>query len=131
MSDTDRMDTAALLRKLLADDKLEIRQLASTTLSGLLQCLEERFASTVRDAIMADATRLFPLTRRRGAAAEKPSKEVLTQSHACVLGLRAVLLSRPYEISSWCAHQRFVFQNQIKHVQDTGVLRCIGMVRSQ
>jgi proteasome activator subunit 4 len=105
MSDEQRLELAALLLRLLADDKLEIRELACTTLSGLLQCLEERPAASVRARIMDEALKVFPAGKRKRVAAapagDRQDKAALTRAHASVLGLKAALLSSPYEIAPW------------------------------
>ncbi|KAK2076994.1 hypothetical protein QBZ16_005222 [Prototheca wickerhamii] len=59
----------------LADAKLEIRDLAAATLSGLIKGLDEREAAALRQSFLADAERLLPAKRRRprgGAPAASP-----------------------------------------------------------
>lgn len=93
-------------QRALLDDKLEIRDLASSGLSGLVKLLPAPSAQLVRSTMLSSAAHLFP----KHKPAKSATAAVTKQQHACVLGLRALLQSSPHRIPDWCApecqHQR-------------------------
>uniref|UniRef100_A0A8C5CEE9 Uncharacterized protein n=1 Tax=Gadus morhua TaxID=8049 RepID=A0A8C5CEE9_GADMO len=84
-----------LLMRLLLDEQLEVRDMAGTTLSGLLQCqffpLDQGLQSRLQTL---SQTRL---SRTRG----EPASTELVRRHAGVLGLSACVLSSPYGVPHW------------------------------
>ena len=97
--------TSAHLEQLLAafeaslqDDKLEIRTLASNTLSGVIKVLPPDLFEAVRLQIVKEAQAAFPGRKQQPATA--PSA---VQLHSCVLKLAALLKSSPYKLADWCA----------------------------
>ncbi|KFM25207.1 Proteasome activator complex subunit 4 [Auxenochlorella protothecoides] len=107
--------TAALVTAVverLSDAKLEVRDLAAATLSGLLKGMEESKTASLRAAFLADVERLLPAKRGRkrmvpgplpplpGTAAAAPGPS-LARRHAAVQGLRAFVLSSPYDVPAW------------------------------
>ncbi|MEE6474286.1 hypothetical protein FKM82_010338 [Ascaphus truei] len=92
-----------LVVQLMADEQLEVREMATTTLSGLLQC---NFLS-MDVAMQAHFEQLcktrLPKKRKRQlsvAADTIPSGDLLKR-HAGVLGLSACILSSPYDVPTW------------------------------
>jgi hypothetical protein len=91
----------ALAHGRLADEKLEVRELAAATLAGLAQGLAPGDAAALRAGALARAAELFPGRRRRregGAAAEAGS---LAERHGAVLALAALVLSSPHDLPPW------------------------------
>ncbi|XP_078505604.1 proteasome activator complex subunit 4 isoform X2 [Lissotriton helveticus] len=92
-----------LVIHLLADEQLEVREMAATTLSGLLQCsflaMDESMQAHFE---MLSKTRL-PKKRKRDPHMVMdtiPSGD-LVRRHAGVLGFSACILSSPYEVPTW------------------------------
>jgi hypothetical protein len=94
----------ALARGRLADEKLEVRELAAATLAGLAQGLPPGDAAALRAGALASAAELFPGRRRRreggagGAAAEAAP---LAERHGAALALAALVLSSPHDLPPW------------------------------
>lgn len=111
--------------KCLSDSKLEVRELASMTLSGLIKGLPDSDAERLRASLLRDAKRLLPARRRRAGTADGASSSgfvhrsvtrecrnshppspadsapSLPRKHAAVLGLRSFVLSTPYDVPPW------------------------------
>ncbi|KAJ3092428.1 hypothetical protein HK102_007439 [Quaeritorhiza haematococci] len=95
---------------MLEDPQIEVRQLASVTLSGLIRCsqrgaitqLEQRFESMLAEKLPK---------RRRAGPSSSPSKQspeekekyatALVKRHAGVLGLASLVQAFPYEVPKW------------------------------
>ncbi|KAE8212365.1 hypothetical protein CF327_g3970 [Tilletia walkeri] len=85
-----------LLLELLEDAHLEVREMASTTLSGIIRCsqrgmikqLKERFTRKVKSVRLP-----------KRDAANYPEK--LIQLHGGILGVVALLSSSPYTVPEW------------------------------
>ena len=97
--------TSAHLEQLLAafeaslqDDKLEIRTLASNTLSGVIKVLPPDLFESIQSKIVKEAQAAFPGRKQQPTTA--PS---VVQLHSCVLKLAALLQSSPYELADWYA----------------------------
>ncbi|KAM4771368.1 proteasome activator complex subunit 4 [Rhinophrynus dorsalis] len=92
-----------LVLQLMADEQLEVREMAATTLSGLLQC---NFLS-MDDSMQAHFEQLcktrLPKKRKRdlGLAVDTIPSGDLVKRHAGVLGLSACILSSPYDVPTW------------------------------
>ncbi|XP_075452050.1 proteasome activator complex subunit 4 isoform X1 [Ascaphus truei] len=92
-----------LVVQLMADEQLEVREMATTTLSGLLQC---NFLS-MDVAMQAHFEQLcktrLPKKRKRqlSVAADTIPSGDLVKRHAGVLGLSACILSSPYDVPTW------------------------------
>ncbi|KAI9193627.1 uncharacterized protein BJ171DRAFT_249708 [Polychytrium aggregatum] len=86
--------------ELLMDHQVEVRQLASVTLSGLIRCSQ-------RDAIVdikARFDRLLDIklpSRQRGAPAPPGFAEAVLRRHSAVLGLSGLVQAFPYEVPKW------------------------------
>eukprot|EP00049_Salpingoeca_infusionum_P008905 m.147920 g.147920 ORF g.147920 m.147920 type:complete len:1971 (-) comp14167_c0_seq10:5808-11720(-) len=97
---------------LLQDKQVEVRELASTTLSGFIRV---SFGQTSIDAMCEKYNRMVSQKVRRVKKAKisKPGsgsqplseaeRAVLVEKHAGVLGLQAILLAYPYDFPDWMA----------------------------
>ncbi|BDA49513.1 probable proteasome activator complex subunit 4 [Coccomyxa sp. Obi] len=107
LSDEDRRSIQAMTVQLLADKKLEVQDLAKSTLAGLIKGLPEEAAKALREEFLAKAEAIFPV-RSRG---RKPAAGVaglgtgldapVAQKHATALGLSAFVLASPYDVPEW------------------------------
>ncbi|XP_054614170.1 proteasome activator complex subunit 4B [Dunckerocampus dactyliophorus] len=84
-----------LVMRLLLDEQLEVRDMAGTTLSGLLQC---QFFPL--DCSLQTQLQTLSQTRLPKARGELASTD-LVRRHAGVLGLSACILSSPYDVPIW------------------------------
>ena len=91
----------------LQDSQLEVQQLASVTLSGMLRCrlADDTLCGTFMELSMTPIRRR---KRRRGASsAEKEppltaeEKSAIATRHAGLLGLQAFVTAFPYSIPDW------------------------------
>ncbi|KAK1171117.1 proteasome activator complex subunit 4-like [Acipenser oxyrinchus oxyrinchus] len=111
-------DVRWLVLKLLQDEQLEVREMAATTLSGLLQC-----NFLIMDAPMQThfeklcKTRL-PTKRKRdpGSVVDTIPPADLVKRHAGVLGLSACILSNPYDVPTWMPQ---LLMDLSAHLNDT------------
>jgi hypothetical protein len=106
-------ETAALQQLVLQglqDPQAEVRHLAGATLSGLIKGLPATEASAVRERLLQQALALFGAgpgsgKRRRGAEGSASSssggKASLAEAQACIQGLKALVMSSPYDCPSW------------------------------
>ncbi|XP_068162395.1 proteasome activator complex subunit 4B-like [Antennarius striatus] len=84
-----------LVIQLLLDEQLEVRDMAGTTLSGLLQCQFFPLDSSLQTQLQTLSQTRLP--RARGELASTD----LVRRHAGVLGLSACILSSPYDVPDW------------------------------
>lgn len=86
---------------MLADSKLEVREVAAVTLAGLLKGASPSEATQLRTTFQA-AVASFTGRRRRkiGAAAAAPGL-TLAEKHAAVLGLQAFVQLAAYDVPLW------------------------------
>ncbi|CAK6956798.1 proteasome activator complex subunit 4B [Scomber scombrus] len=87
-----------LVMQLLLDEQLEVRDMAGTTLSGLLQCQFFPLDSSLQTQLQTLSQ--TPLPKARGELASTD----LVRRHAGVLGLSACILSSPYDVPDWMPH---------------------------
>jgi hypothetical protein len=93
----------------LQDPKTEVRSIAANTLSGLLRALPAPAAEALRASMLSSASALFsrPRSRRRVAAPAAGGVDAasaaaaVVEKAACVQGLRALLMSSPYDCPPW------------------------------
>ncbi|XP_053568667.1 proteasome activator complex subunit 4 [Bombina bombina] len=92
-----------LVLHLLADEQLEVREMAATTLSGLLQCNFLRMDVTMQTHFEQLCKTRLPKKRKRdlGLAVDTIPSGDLVKRHAGVLGLSACILSSPYDVPTW------------------------------
>ncbi|EST07615.1 Protein of unknown function DUF3437 [Kalmanozyma brasiliensis GHG001] len=85
-----------LLLELLSDRHLEVREMAATTLSGIVRCSQRRLIKTLKDRF----TRVVAGTRvpKRG---EKEYDAQLLKLHSGILGASALLAAFPYDVPDW------------------------------
>ncbi|KAK9818405.1 hypothetical protein WJX72_012161 [[Myrmecia] bisecta] len=93
---------------LLADKKLEVQDLAADTLSGILKGLPGAQVEGLRKRFLREVELMFPNKRQKHklALTAKPApgpgpNSSLTDKHAVVLGLKAFVLSSPYDVPAW------------------------------
>eukprot|EP00038_Savillea_parva_P004886 m.144688 g.144688 ORF g.144688 m.144688 type:complete len:1888 (+) comp11603_c0_seq2:145-5808(+) len=96
-----------LVVKSLEDPQLEVRDLASATLSGMVRC------GLVGDDLLQQCvalsnTKIRKVKARRAASAEpsatpltEQERRALVQRHAGILGVQAFVAGFPYDIPSW------------------------------
>uniref|UniRef100_A0A668AU47 Proteasome activator complex subunit 4B n=1 Tax=Myripristis murdjan TaxID=586833 RepID=A0A668AU47_9TELE len=84
-----------LVMQLLLDEQLEVRDMAGTTLSGLLQCQFFPLDSSLQTQLQTLSQTRLPKARGELASTD------LVRRHAGVLGLSACILSSPYEVPDW------------------------------
>uniref|UniRef100_UPI00358F6C57 proteasome activator complex subunit 4 isoform X3 n=1 Tax=Myxine glutinosa TaxID=7769 RepID=UPI00358F6C57 len=87
-----------LVLQLLQDEQLEVREMAATTLGGLLQCGFLHMDHAMQEHFEWLCQTHFPPRCRR--ANNIPFVD-LVRRHAGVLGLSACVLSSPYDVPTW------------------------------
>uniref|UniRef100_A0A8C4NHQ0 Proteasome activator complex subunit 4 C-terminal domain-containing protein n=1 Tax=Eptatretus burgeri TaxID=7764 RepID=A0A8C4NHQ0_EPTBU len=87
-----------LVLQLLQDEQLEVREMAATTLGGLLQCGFLHMDQAMQEHFEWLCQTHFPPRCRR--ANNIPFVD-LVRRHAGVLGLSACVLSSPYDVPTW------------------------------
>ncbi len=94
----------------LSDAKAEVRGLAAATLSGLLRGTPPEDVEELRNRLLQQAAVLFGTAggRRRQQPAPAAAEAAPTapaalqlQKQGCVAGLRALLMSCPYDVPRW------------------------------
>ncbi|MCO5560813.1 hypothetical protein L7F22_014433 [Adiantum nelumboides] len=83
---------------LLSDPQLEVREVATKTLSGMMKGAEMTFAEAFRERVAKEAALL---KREKGNGLMNGSGRPIPCIHGIVLGLSAVILSVPYDIPRW------------------------------
>eukprot|EP00899_Mesostigma_viride_P022655 jgi/Mesvir1/3574/Mv12037-RA.1 len=107
-----QLDVAGLLPRvrsvvlaLLRDPQLEVRELASATLSGFFKSAGDAFRTQAREDFTAQAAAAGKSARgtRRHArsAAHGGSGKPVVERHAPLLGLAACVLAYPYDVPRW------------------------------
>ncbi|XP_030051703.1 proteasome activator complex subunit 4 isoform X1 [Microcaecilia unicolor] len=96
-------DIRWLVVKLLEDEQLEVREMAATTLSGLLQCNFLTMDNPMQIYFEQLCKTRLPKKRKRdlGAVVDTIPCADLVKRHAGVLGLSACILSSPYDVPTW------------------------------
>ncbi|KAM4716279.1 proteasome activator complex subunit 4B-like [Anableps anableps] len=84
-----------LVMHLLLDEQLEVRDMACTTLSGLLQCQFFPLDYCLQTQLQTLSQTSLPKARGELASID------LVRRHAGVLGLSACILSSPYDVPPW------------------------------
>ncbi|XP_063300040.1 proteasome activator complex subunit 4 [Pelobates fuscus] len=92
-----------LVLQLMADEQLEVREMAATTLSGLLQCNFLQMDVSMQTHFEELCKTRLPKKRKRdsGMAVDTIPSADLVKRHAGVLGLSACILSSPYDVPQW------------------------------
>ncbi|XP_037134484.1 proteasome activator complex subunit 4B-like isoform X1 [Syngnathus acus] len=84
-----------MVMRLLLDEQLEVRDMAGTTLSGLLQCHFFPLDHNLQTQLQTLSHTRLPKARGELASTD------LVRRHAGVLGLSACILSSPYDVPKW------------------------------
>lgn len=85
-----------LLLDLLADKHLEVREMAATTLSGIVRCSQRSLVHTLR-VRFEGVVQATPVPKRG-----TPSFEThLVTLHAALLGATALVAAFPYDVPDW------------------------------
>lgn len=85
-----------LLLELLKDRHLEVREMAATTLSGIVRCSQRRLIKTLKDRFTKAVT--GTVVPRRG---QQGYDQELLRLHSGILGASALLAAFPYEVPDW------------------------------
>eukprot|EP01018_Ginkgo_biloba_P002745 Gb_11035 [translate_table: standard] len=85
------------VQQLLADNQLEVREAAASTLAGMMKGAEDKLAKPFRETITIAACSYLQ-THPSGSS---KSREDIAEVHGIVLGLSACILSRPYDIPGY------------------------------
>ncbi|KAK7140459.1 hypothetical protein R3I94_012924 [Phoxinus phoxinus] len=110
-------DVRALVLHLLQDEQLEVREMAATTLSGLLQCNFLSIDEPMQAHFESLSKTRLPKRRRRelGSVVDTIPAD-LVRRHAGVLGLSACILSSPYDVPTWMPQ---ILMDLSAHLTDT------------
>uniref|UniRef100_A0A3Q3KIG1 Proteasome activator complex subunit 4 C-terminal domain-containing protein n=1 Tax=Mastacembelus armatus TaxID=205130 RepID=A0A3Q3KIG1_9TELE len=84
-----------LVMQLLLDERLDVRDMAGTTLSGLLQCRFSPLDSSLQTQLQTLSQTCLPKARGELAPTD------LVWRHAGVLSLSACVLSSSYDVPDW------------------------------
>lgn len=90
----------------LQDSKVEVRNIAAATLSGMIKGMPASEAAQLRSDLLSQATSSFGAVggrRRRAHGSSKASTEdvPLVKQLACIQGLKAFVMSTPYDCPAW------------------------------
>ncbi|KAJ7785950.1 hypothetical protein B0H16DRAFT_1488659 [Mycena metata] len=80
----------------LADENVEVRQMASKVLSGVVRCSQRQSIVPLKNRFLALARKITLPARRDPAYAES-----LRSLHSAILGLCALIESFPYSVEPW------------------------------
>lgn len=90
-------DITRTLLHLLTDPHLEVRNLASTTLSGIIRCSQRELIQSLRKRFRDQVIKCDRLPKR-GA---EGFQETMTELHAGILGCIALISAFPYSVPAW------------------------------
>lgn len=90
-------DITQTLLNLLTDPHLEVRNLASTTLSGIIRCSQKELIQSLRKRFR-DQVIKFDRLPKRGS---EGFQEIMTGLHAGILGCIALISAFPYSVPKW------------------------------
>ncbi|XP_056286378.1 proteasome activator complex subunit 4B-like [Pseudoliparis swirei] len=100
-----------LVMQLLLDEQLEVRDMAGTTLSGLLQCQFFPLDSSLQTQLQTLSQTRLPKAREELASTD------LVRRHAGMLGLSACILSSPYDVPDWMPQILMALSNHLNDPQ--------------
>ncbi|PWN54156.1 hypothetical protein IE53DRAFT_24314 [Violaceomyces palustris] len=111
-----------LLFDLLRDKHLEVREMAATTLSGIVRCSQRRMIKALKERF----TRTVASTKLPKRGAEGFDEKLVTL-HSGILGASALLAAFPYEVPDWMPS--LIVETVAQHTDDpvpisTTVRRC-------
>jgi proteasome activator subunit 4 len=91
--------------RLLEDPKLEVRDMACATVSGVIRIMTPASQRECRNLIISRSQEVFPDRKRRRRTDGRSSSDELIDStavrHGAVLGLKALVISSPYDVPEW------------------------------
>ncbi|ORX46182.1 hypothetical protein BCR36DRAFT_332117 [Piromyces finnis] len=94
-----------LLADTLQDSRIEVRQLANETLSGIIRCSSRESIERLKDYFESLLKEKLPKKSKNGTIKDlKKNPEynrILIKRHAGVLGLSSLVQAFPYEIPKW------------------------------
>jgi proteasome activator subunit 4 len=96
LSDGRITDILEMLCKCLDDEVVEVREMAATTLSGVLRLSPRRSQLTLKDRFIK-LLRSSPLPNRQSPV----YNAAIRQRHAAILGICALVDSYPYTVERW------------------------------
>ncbi|KAI0274846.1 hypothetical protein BC834DRAFT_814888 [Gloeopeniophorella convolvens] len=96
MSDAKITEILEVLCKCLDDEVVEVREMAATTLSGVLRLSPRRSQLTLKDRFVR-LLRRSPLPNRQSPV----YNAAIRQRHAAILGICALIDSYPYTVERW------------------------------
>lgn len=85
-----------LVLELLSDSQVEVREMAATTLSGIVRCSQRSLITSLRESF-ASATANTPLPKRGTPGFDA----ALRTLHANILGACALIDAFPYDVPDW------------------------------
>lgn len=115
-------DIIEALFGLLTDSHLEVREMAATTLSGIVRCSQRKLIKRLRDRFTAIVVST-PLPKRQ--MSDYATKMI--KLHSGLLGASALIAAFPYEIPPWMP--QFICDTVAQHPEDpvpiaTTIRRC-------
>ncbi|KAH8835430.1 hypothetical protein DL96DRAFT_1675460 [Flagelloscypha sp. PMI_526] len=84
-----------VLKACLRDENVEVREMASTMLSGLIRCSQRQSIKPLKSQFLAIVGRPLPSRRDDGY------QDALRTLHSGILGLCALIQSFPYSVEPW------------------------------
>ncbi|KAH8919753.1 hypothetical protein BT69DRAFT_1352911 [Atractiella rhizophila] len=97
IDDTSVQEIMDLLWELLRDPKIEVREAAATSLSGIVRCSQRQAILMLRERFMAIVKKV-KLPARRTAPGYQ---DLFIMAHSGVLGCAALIDAFPYEVPPW------------------------------
>ncbi|CAO1628827.1 unnamed protein product [Parajaminaea phylloscopi] len=93
----DIREIVDVLLALLKDPHLEVREMAATTLSGVVRCSQRKLISDLKRRFTAAVVASTPVPKR----GQPGFHETLASLHSGILGSVALLTAFPYDVPSW------------------------------
>ncbi|CEJ03873.1 hypothetical protein RMCBS344292_17848 [Rhizopus microsporus] len=105
MSSEQLLRIMQIISRMLLDSQIEVRQLASVTLGGLVRCSQRDAIQTLRHQFEAKIQVKIPRRKRDPVTGKNVEPagfaEAVLQKHAGVLGLSCLINAFPYEVPEW------------------------------
>lgn len=97
LSEADVRHIVSVLLSLLKDSRPEVREMAATTLSGVVRCSERKLIAELKEQFIRTVASSTPLPRR----GEAGFQDKLATLHSGILGAVALLTAFPYDVPDW------------------------------
>ncbi|KAH8929547.1 hypothetical protein BT69DRAFT_1292546 [Atractiella rhizophila] len=114
IDDTSVQEIMDLLWELLRDPKIEVREAAATSLSGIVRCSQRQAILMLRERFMAIVKKV-KLPARRTAPGYQ---DLFIMAHSGVLGCAALIDAFPYEVPPWMP-DTLISMGEFKSHQDS------------